>query len=80
MLLSVLFFSLLVSLGTGSKVLNFMLISSGGGEYDSSGVQPAVDLAVELVNENNVIPGYQLNISSHGNPNVSNNYGSWRAG
>ena len=71
LVLSVLLIYILVTLGTGLEVLNFMLISSGGGEYDSSGVQPAVDLAVELVNQHDIIPGYQLSVSSHGNPDVS---------
>lgn len=52
-------------------VLNLMFISSGGGQYNSSGVEPAVDLAVTLVNENEVIPGFQLNIASRGNSSVS---------
>lgn len=70
--LSIILISL--SLGTanpGTKVINFMLITSGGGQYDSSGVVPAVDLAVELVNKNEVIPGYQLSVASRGNPSVS---------
>lgn len=52
-------------------VLNLMLITSGGGQYNSSGVEPAIDLAVRLINENEVIPGYQLNIASRGNSSVS---------
>lgn len=55
-----------------AEVLNLMFISSGGGQYNSSGVEPAVDLAVELINENNVIPGYHLNIASRGNSSVRN--------
>ena len=69
---SIIFVSL--SLGTANsatKVINFMLITSGGGQYNSSGVEPAVDLAVELVNKNEVIPGYQLNVASRGNSSVS---------
>lgn len=65
---AVLFFLLADS---ASKELNLMLIYSGGGLYNSSGVEPAVDLAVELVNENEVIPGYNLSIASRGNPFVS---------
>lgn len=53
------------------EVLNLMLITSGGGQYNSSGAEPAVDLAVRLINENEVIPGYQLNIASRGDSSVS---------
>jgi hypothetical protein len=53
-------------------VLNLMLITSGGGQYNSTGVEPAVDLAVWLINENQVILGFDLNIASHGNSSVSN--------
>ncbi len=52
-------------------VLNLMFISSGGGQYNSSGAEPAVDLAVDIINENNIIPGFQLNIASRGNSSVS---------
>lgn len=57
--------------GQNETVLNLMFISSGGGQYNSSGAEPAVDLAVKLINENNVIPGYQLNIATRGNSEVS---------
>ncbi len=58
-------------LANETTVLNLMLITSGGGQYNSSGVEPAVDLAVRLINENDVIPGYQLKIASRGNSSVS---------
>lgn len=64
-------FSLCCVSGAGTGVLNLVFISSGGGQYNSSGVEPAVDLAVELINDNNVIPGYKLNIASRGNSSVS---------
>ena len=53
-----------------SGVLNLMFMSSGGGLYNSSGAEPAVDLAVQLINENNIIPGYQLNVATRGNSEV----------
>lgn len=74
MTLALLAVLLIIPLGTANpeaKILNFMLIYSGGGQYNSSGVEPAVNLAVELVNENNVIPGYNLSVASRGNSNVS---------
>ena len=51
--------------------VNLMLITSGGGQYDSSGVEPAVDLAVRLINENDVVPGHRLRIATRGNSSVS---------
>ena len=54
-----------------STDLNLMLITSGGGQYNSSGVEPAIDLAVRLINENDVVPGYQLKIASRGDSSVS---------
>ena len=54
-----------------STDLNLVLITSGGGQYNSSGVEPAIDLAVRLINENDVVPGYQLKIASRGNSSVS---------
>ncbi len=70
--LVVLFIVLLGTPNPEAKVLNFMLIYSGGGQYNSSGVEPAVDLAVEVINENNIIPGYNLSVASRGNSSVSN--------
>ena len=63
--------SVLMSLCFAEDILNVMFISSGGGQYNSSGAEPAVDLAVEIINENHVIPGYQLNIASRGDSSVS---------
>lgn len=66
--------SLLVILSSsvaGETELNLMFTSSHGGQYNSSGAEPAVDLAVQLINENKIIPGYQLNIATRGNSNVS---------
>ena len=54
-----------------TEILNLILISSGGGQYNSSGVEPAVDLAVQIINDNQVIPGYKLNVASRGDSNVS---------
>ena len=54
-----------------TEVLNLMLITSGGGQYNSSGAEPAVDLAIRLINENEVIHGHQLNIASRGDSSVS---------
>lgn len=54
--------------------INLMFMSSGGGQYNSSGAEPAVDLAVKLINENEVIPGYQLNIATRGNSSVSERF------
>jgi hypothetical protein len=50
--------------------VNVMLITSSGGAYNSSGVEPAVDLAIRLINENEVIPGYRINIASRGDSAV----------
>ena len=55
----------------GDRLLNLMLITSGGGLYNSTGVEPAVDLAVQLINENNVVPGYKINVASRGDSSVS---------
>lgn len=55
------------------ETLGLMFISSGGGQYNSSGAEPAVDLAVTIINENNVIPGYRLDIETRGNSSVSDN-------
>lgn len=54
-----------------TEVLNLILISSGGGQYNSSGVEPAVDLAVQMINANQIVPGYRLNVASRGDSNVS---------
>ncbi len=44
--------------------LNIGFIYSGSGQYITAGVQPAVYLAVEMINNStNILPGYQLNIS-----------------
>ena len=64
--------SLLASLSAAQvEILNIMFISSGGGQYNSSGAEPAVDLAIEIINNNTIIPGYQLRIASRGNSSVS---------
>lgn len=54
-----------------TEVLDLILISSGGGQYNSSGIEPAVDLAVQIINDNQIIPGYRLNVASRGDSNVS---------
>ncbi len=51
--------------------LPLMLITSKGGQYNSSGAEPAIDLAVEIINENDVIPGHRLVIETRGDSNVS---------
>lgn len=61
-------------LARGTDVLNVMIISSGGGQYDTSGAEPAIDLAVEVINNNTILPGYTLNIASRGNSSVSEDY------
>jgi len=53
------------------NTLNIMLITSGGGQYNSSGVEPAVDLAIDIINDNDIIPGYELVIETRGDSNVS---------
>ena len=46
------------------EVINIGFIYSGSGQYITAGVQPAVTLAVEMINNStNILPGYQLNIS-----------------
>ena len=44
-----------------ATVLNFSLILSFGLDgYNSSGAIPAIDLALELIAEREVLPGYRL--------------------
>ena len=45
-----------------SQPVYFSLIYSGGGVggFDSSGIIPAVDVALEEIERNNVLPGYNL--------------------
>ena len=51
--------------------MGLMFITSGGGQYNSSGAEPAIDLAVSIINENNIIPGYKLDIETRGDSVVS---------
>ena len=70
--------ALLLSLSWSARsrdTLNLMLITSGGGQYNSSGAQPAIDLAVNIINENDIIPGYDLVIETRGDSNVSREQG-----
>lgn len=51
--------------------LSLMFITSGGGQYNSSGAEPAINLAVSIINSNDIIPGHELVIETRGNSNVS---------
>ena len=51
--------------------LSLMFITSGGGQYNSSGAEPAINLAVSIINSNDIIPGHELVIETRGNSYVS---------
>lgn len=56
--------TLISGFAKAQSTINIGFIYSGSGQYITAGVQPAVELAVELVNNRmDLLPGYQLNIS-----------------
>lgn len=64
---------LVCSLSTAQdEIINIGFIYSGGGQYNSSGAVPAVQLALELINnKTDLLNGYQLNIAYTGDSRVS---------
>ncbi|XP_064382160.1 gamma-aminobutyric acid type B receptor subunit 1-like [Halichondria panicea] len=61
---SLLLLAVLCGAAMAQEVINIGFIYSGSGQYITAGVQPAVYLAVEMINNStNILPGYQLNIS-----------------
>ncbi len=66
---------LLALLGCAARaqeVINIGFIYSGSGQYITAGVQPAVELAIELVNnDSSILSNYTLNIAYKGDSEVS---------
>lgn len=62
---------LLATAARAQEIVNIGFIYSGSGQYITAGVQPGVELAVNLVNNNStLLPDYQLNISYTGDSQV----------
>ena len=60
--LSLLFSTTSAQDSSSKQPVYFSFIYSGGGAggFDSSGVIPAVDIALEEIERNNLLPGYNL--------------------
>ena len=65
---------------SSSKPVYFSFIYSGGGPggFNSSGVIPAVDIALEEIQRNNLLPGYNLTydepVDSKVTPSATNSH------